>query len=110
MCRYHVMGSCRNGASCPFSHDNARADSFVCPYFAKGHCAYGDKCVRRDQLHALATVVLYTAVLSSSKLYVELRHVQVHVRSPPAKCSSAAAQQAGRAPSASAHRHVCTGT
>lgn len=44
MCRFHVLGTCKNGASCPFSHDNTRADSFICPYFAKGHCAYGDKC------------------------------------------------------------------
>jgi CCCH-type zinc finger len=51
MCRYFAAGACKNGASCPFSHDNAHADSFACPYFAKGYCQYGDKCVPSE--HAL---------------------------------------------------------
>lgn len=44
MCRFFVAGTCKHGAQCKFSHDQAHPDSFICPYFVQGHCSYGDRC------------------------------------------------------------------
>lgn len=44
MCRYFRLGKCTRGDSCPFSHDLAHPDSFICPYFLEGYCKYGSRC------------------------------------------------------------------
>lgn len=44
MCRFWLLGQCRKGIACPFSHDNAHPDSFLCPYFQQGTCKHGARC------------------------------------------------------------------
>ena len=44
--RFFANGMCRQGESCPYSHDLSLSNkgTLPCKYFATGTCAYGDKC------------------------------------------------------------------
>ncbi|CAM9662588.1 unnamed protein product, partial [Phaeothamnion confervicola] len=44
-CHFYLLGKCRFGATCTFSH-TARAAETVCKfYMEQGSCRYGNKCV-----------------------------------------------------------------
>eukprot|EP00927_Polykrikos_kofoidii_P043748 TRINITY_DN37843_c0_g1_i1.p1 TRINITY_DN37843_c0_g1~~TRINITY_DN37843_c0_g1_i1.p1 ORF type:complete len:583 (-),score=89.57 TRINITY_DN37843_c0_g1_i1:108-1649(-) len=47
-CKYFVAGSCKSGASCPYSHSVAQAqgkdNAKACRYFAIGTCKSGSSC------------------------------------------------------------------
>jgi len=43
-CRYYMMGQCKYGSSCNFSHDLHSTPEVTCQYFLNGECRYGDQC------------------------------------------------------------------
>ncbi|CAN0377876.1 unnamed protein product, partial [Ectocarpus sp. 8 AP-2014] len=44
-CRFFVLGKCKFGDSCTFSHDQRDGRLPVCSFFEKnGSCRYGDDC------------------------------------------------------------------
>ncbi|KAI9025450.1 hypothetical protein DFJ74DRAFT_766808 [Hyaloraphidium curvatum] len=49
-CRFFALGTCRNGAACPFSHDSSAAaappqSKVPCKFFALGTCRFGAGCM-----------------------------------------------------------------
>jgi len=44
VCRYHMMGQCKYGSSCSFSHDLNSIPEVTCQYYLNGECRYGDHC------------------------------------------------------------------
>ncbi|XP_013785890.1 probable E3 ubiquitin-protein ligase makorin-2, partial [Limulus polyphemus] len=51
LCRYFANGICREGSSCPFSHDQTlgRPDT-ICRYYLQGRCAFNNRC-RYDHIN-----------------------------------------------------------
>lgn len=39
-----MMGQCKYGSSCSFSHDLNSTPETICQYYLNGECRYGDHC------------------------------------------------------------------
>jgi len=44
MCRYYIMGTCRYGNKCRFSHDTETANQSICNFYKMGKCKNGSSC------------------------------------------------------------------
>ncbi|KAL3983284.1 Zinc finger C-x8-C-x5-C-x3-H type (and similar) family protein [Acanthocheilonema viteae] len=59
LCRYFANNICREGSSCPFSHDRNTKPDRTCRYYLIGKCAFGTSCRydhKRPPLDGIKTV------------------------------------------------------
>uniref|UniRef100_A0A915PMF4 RING-type E3 ubiquitin transferase n=1 Tax=Setaria digitata TaxID=48799 RepID=A0A915PMF4_9BILA len=69
LCRYFANNICRDGSSCPFSHDRNSKPDMTCRYYLIGKCAFGTSCRydhKRPPLDALKTAKTFSRVVESS--------------------------------------------
>lgn len=79
LCRYFANNVCRNGASCPFSHDRSAETDRVCRYYLAGICFYGARC-RYDHVRPPGSTAAEEVETASHAK----RPSPVNVASPPA--------------------------
>ncbi|MCP9265331.1 hypothetical protein DINM_020602 [Dirofilaria immitis] len=69
LCRYFANNICREGSSCPFSHDRNSKPDRTCRYYLIGKCAFGTSCRydhKRPPLDGIKTVKSFSRAAENS--------------------------------------------